>query len=115
MVTLFSLYTFKLDSVSDLNLDFYLVCIVFLLELCYEIYIWVVFIKKAKSSAVEVSPDSDEPIRKKNKFNSFDDSANDISIEMPPISKKNESSSLVDHGKQDAFRGSNESPIKKKR
>lgn len=56
LVTLFALYIFKVDKVSEMDLDFYLVTVVFVLELMFEIYSWVTFIKKSKELASEVLP-----------------------------------------------------------
>lgn len=93
-----------------MNIDFYMVCAIFLLEFIYEIYSWVVFIKKSKAEQ-EVAP-ADVIRSKTGRVNSYDESMNDINIQLPPPSKKSESSPLVELKSYDALRGSNESPLK---
>lgn len=55
LVTLFALLTFKPDIIVSMDIDFYAVSAIFLLELIYELYKWIEFCKQTKLNA-EVTP-----------------------------------------------------------
>jgi len=77
-----------------MNLDFYMVCAIFLLEFIYEIYNWVVFFKSNKTTD-QITPI--DPKKGAVAVNSFapDNSLEDIEINMNSQKRGNESSPFV--------------------
>ena len=65
------------------DLDLFMVAVVFLLEIAYEIYVWVSFFKKTNAMNVEVAPE-----KKGVKVNNFDASADDIGLEVASSTKR---------------------------
>jgi hypothetical protein len=108
LVTLFSLYTFRPDIVSNLNLDFYMVCAIFLLEFIYEIYKWVEFFKAGRENE-QVTPIN--PKKGSVPVNSFvqENSLDDIEYNLSSQKKLPQVSPYMD-GKKSTYE-----PVRKKR
>ncbi len=84
LITILALYIWMPSIVTLYDLDLFMVALVFLLEVAYEIYLWVSFCKKTKAMNNEVAPAEKKGV----KLNNFDASMDDIGLEVASSTKR---------------------------